>query len=174
MALLHGDDNNRKTYADSGGGGFVRVNGSMNAAVNGAIDAMVWNGEETHLKGRGGTDDDHNTAKKKKKGSEKGLDGTRSAADVASRGEEAGEKASIPFIRLFSFADKFDYFLMFFGTLGAAAHGSAIPVFLLFFGKLLNGLGGENTENIGSSTGTVDKVQYYFMKLFHSNFLSNS
>ncbi|CAM6102646.1 unnamed protein product [Calypogeia fissa] len=72
------------------------------------------------------------------------------------------KQPTVPFIRLFSFADKYDYFLMFFGTLGAAAHGSGIPVFLLFFGKLLNGLGGQQ----GSfSKDTVDKYTLYYVWL---------
>ncbi|CAM6099772.1 unnamed protein product [Calypogeia fissa] len=72
------------------------------------------------------------------------------------------QQPTVPFLRLFSFADKYDYFLMFFGSLGAAAHGCGLPIFLLFLGKLLNGLG----EQRGlSSKDTVEKLTLYLVWL---------
>lgn len=67
------------------------------------------------------------------------------------------QQSTVPFIRLFSFADKYDYLLMFFGSVGAVVHGAAIPIFLLFFGKVLNGLGGQSGA---FSKNTVDKVRH--------------
>ncbi|CAM6101079.1 unnamed protein product [Calypogeia fissa] len=93
--------------------------------------------------------------------------GTLSIPDGEPKKEEADRKKktakikqpTVQFIRLFSFADKYDYFLMFFGTLGAAAHGSGVPIFLLFFGKVLNGLGGSFSKD------TVDKYTLYYVWL---------
>ncbi|MCO5556388.1 hypothetical protein L7F22_009937 [Adiantum nelumboides] len=48
---------------------------------------------------------------------------------------------SIPFYKLFSYADSLDWFLMLIGALGAAVHGAAVPVFFIFFGKLIDTLG---------------------------------
>ncbi|CAO2819633.1 unnamed protein product [Amaranthus hypochondriacus] len=48
---------------------------------------------------------------------------------------------SVPFFKLFSFADPLDYFLMFAGSIGAIAHGASVPVFFIFFGKLINLIG---------------------------------
>lgn len=57
--------------------------------------------------------------------------------------EEKMKKRSknVPFLKLFTFADSLDYLLMFFGTIGAIAHGASVPVFFIFFGKLINLIG---------------------------------
>jgi ATP-binding cassette, subfamily B (MDR/TAP), member 1 len=49
--------------------------------------------------------------------------------------------AKVPFLKLFSFADRWDYVLMTVGSLGACAHGASVPVFFIFFGKLINIIG---------------------------------
>jgi ATP-binding cassette subfamily B (MDR/TAP) protein 1 len=53
--------------------------------------------------------------------------------------EEAAAK--VPFLKLFSFADRWDCVLMAVGSLGACAHGASVPVFFIFFGKLINIIG---------------------------------
>ena len=53
--------------------------------------------------------------------------------------EEKVEK--VPFLKLFSFADRWDYLLMAVGSVGACAHGASVPVFFIFFGKLINIIG---------------------------------
>ncbi|KAL4189056.1 hypothetical protein AMTRI_Chr08g205090 [Amborella trichopoda] len=62
--------------------------------------------------------------------------------------EEAEEMepppAAVPFSRLFAFADGFDWLLMVVGSLAAAAHGTALVVYLHFFGKIVNLLGLQN------------------------------
>jgi ATP-binding cassette subfamily B (MDR/TAP) protein 1 len=42
---------------------------------------------------------------------------------------------------LFRFADKFDKILMFFGSLGAIAIGTALPLFALLWGNMTNSFG---------------------------------
>ncbi|CAK9173411.1 unnamed protein product [Ilex paraguariensis] len=49
--------------------------------------------------------------------------------------------SKVPLIKLFSFADAYDYFLMFVGSIGACIHGASVPVFFIFFGKLINVIG---------------------------------
>lgn len=73
----------------------------------------------------------------------------------AKKVEEVGGSVSI--FKLFAFADPLDYFLIFLGTLGAAVHGCALPVFFLFFGKLLNGFGSyaNQPEKMANIVGTV-------------------
>ncbi|XP_059656832.1 ABC transporter B family member 2-like [Cornus florida] len=57
-------------------------------------------------------------------------------------GEEAAKKAhKVPLLKLFAFADAYDYFLMFVGSIGACIHGASVPVFFIFFGKLINIIG---------------------------------
>ncbi|XP_077237647.1 ABC transporter B family member 2-like [Tasmannia lanceolata] len=53
--------------------------------------------------------------------------------------EEAKQK--VPFFKLFYFADFNDYILMAIGTLAACVHGASVPVFFIFFGKLINIIG---------------------------------
>lgn len=53
-------------------------------------------------------------------------------------GDDQGERSKISFFRLFSFAEEWDYFLMAVGSVGAFVHGASLPVFFIFFGKLLN------------------------------------
>ncbi|GAA0153006.1 ATP-binding cassette [Lithospermum erythrorhizon] len=53
--------------------------------------------------------------------------------------EEKTQK--VPFLKLFTFADAYDYFLMFLGSIGACIHGASVPVFFIFFGKLINIIG---------------------------------
>ncbi|BAF09717.1 ABC transporter B family member 2 [Oryza sativa Japonica Group] len=55
--------------------------------------------------------------------------------------EAAAKVEKVPFLKLFSFADRWDYVLMAVGSLGACAHGASVPVFFIFFGKLINIIG---------------------------------
>ncbi|GER26259.1 ABC transporter family protein [Striga asiatica] len=45
--------------------------------------------------------------------------------------------AAVPFSRLFACADNFDWFLMFVGSVAAAAHGTALVVYLHYFAKIV-------------------------------------
>lgn len=54
---------------------------------------------------------------------------------------EEAAAAKVPFLKLFSFADRWDCVLMAVGSLGACAHGASVPVFFIFFGKLINIIG---------------------------------
>ncbi|KAK9667820.1 hypothetical protein RND81_13G012900 [Saponaria officinalis] len=47
----------------------------------------------------------------------------------------------VAFSKLFSYANTCDYFLMFVGSIGAIIHGVSIPVFFIFFGKMINIIG---------------------------------
>ncbi|XP_060207621.1 ABC transporter B family member 2-like [Lycium barbarum] len=54
-------------------------------------------------------------------------------------GEETKKSIKkVPLLKLFSFADSYDYLLMFLGSIGACIHGASVPVFFIFFGKLIN------------------------------------
>ena len=70
---------------------------------------------------------------------------------------EKKKEQSLPFLQLFAFADKYDWFLMTLGSLGAVVHGSSMPVFFLLFGEMVNGFG-KNQFNFHKMTSEVTKV----------------
>ncbi|KAJ6389026.1 hypothetical protein OIU77_027390 [Salix suchowensis] len=55
--------------------------------------------------------------------------------------EKKKKQHKVPFWKLFAFADSYDYVLMGLGSLGACVHGASVPVFFIFFGKLINIIG---------------------------------
>lgn len=74
---------------------------------------------------------------------------------------EKKKEQSLPFHQLFSFADKYDYLLMFSGSIGAIVHGSSMPIFFLLFGEMINGFG-KNQTDLHKMTHEVCKVTQYF------------
>ncbi|PIA27896.1 hypothetical protein AQUCO_07400020v1 [Aquilegia coerulea] len=77
---------------------------------------------------------------------------------------EKKKEQSLPFYQLFTFADKYDYLLMIGGSLGAFIHGSAMPVFFLLFGEMVNGFG-KNQSDLKKLTEEVSKYALYFVYL---------
>lgn len=66
-------------------------------------------------------------------------------------------KTQVPFYKLFMFADWWDHILIAVGTIGACAHGVAVPVFFLFFGDLIDSFGA-NYNNPNKMGKEVSKV----------------
>ncbi|PIA62615.1 hypothetical protein AQUCO_00200550v1 [Aquilegia coerulea] len=77
---------------------------------------------------------------------------------------EKKKDQSLPFYQLFTFADKYDWFIMSIGSIGAIIHGSAMPVFFLLFGKMVNGFG-QNQSDLHSMVHQVSKYSLYFVYL---------
>ncbi|KAF7138356.1 hypothetical protein RHSIM_Rhsim07G0129600 [Rhododendron simsii] len=72
--------------------------------------------------------------------------GNKEAAknDTETKEREEGEikkPKKVPFRKLFAFADTYDWFLMSVGSVGACIHGASVPVFFVFFGKIINVMG---------------------------------
>ncbi|KAL3499944.1 hypothetical protein ACH5RR_039037 [Cinchona calisaya] len=55
--------------------------------------------------------------------------------------KEKEKPRKVSLIKLFKFADAYDYFLMFVGSIGACIHGASVPVFFIFFGKVIDVIG---------------------------------
>lgn len=72
---------------------------------------------------------------------------------------------SISFIKLFAFADSFDYLLLTIGSMGATIHGCGLPIFALIFGKILHGIGA-NANNPSVVSHIVNKVTTFNVLLF--------
>ncbi|CAJ1931114.1 unnamed protein product [Sphenostylis stenocarpa] len=68
--------------------------------------------------------------------SDRGTFSGDSAADAKSKKEH-----KVSLLKLFSFADFYDCILMAVGSIGACVHGASVPVFFIFFGKLINVIG---------------------------------
>ncbi|KAI3805867.1 hypothetical protein L1987_21754 [Smallanthus sonchifolius] len=70
---------------------------------------------------------------------------------------------SVPFYKLFAFADATDYVLMIAGTVGAIGNGICMPLMTILFGDLLNSFG-ENQNN-DDVVRVVSKVSLKFVYL---------
>ncbi|TVU16303.1 hypothetical protein EJB05_39860 [Eragrostis curvula] len=89
--------------------------------------------------------------------------GSGGGGDAAGDGKKRVDQA-VAFHELFSFADKWDLMLMAAGSLGALAHGAAMPLFFLLFGDLINGFG-KNQTDLRTMTDEVAKYALYFVYL---------
>ncbi|KAG8377946.1 hypothetical protein BUALT_Bualt08G0086700 [Buddleja alternifolia] len=76
----------------------------------------------------------------------------------------SSKKDSVSFFRLFAAADKFDYVLMFIGSIGACLQGAALPVFFVLFGRMINSLGSLSTDPHRFSS-EVSKYALYLVYL---------
>jgi ATP-binding cassette subfamily B (MDR/TAP) protein 1 len=68
--------------------------------------------------------------------------------------EEHEKTKTVPFYKLFAFADSFDFLLMILGTLGSIGNGLGFPLMTLLFGDLIDAFG----ENQTNTTDKVSKV----------------
>jgi ATP-binding cassette, subfamily B (MDR/TAP), member 1 len=91
--------------------------------------------------------------------------------DAAGDGKRKADQA-VAFHELFSFADKWDLMLMAAGSLGALAHGAAMPLFFLLFGDLINGFG-KNQTDLRTMTDEVAKVRSFAPRLIPLLFLAS-
>ncbi|KAI0510743.1 hypothetical protein KFK09_011352 [Dendrobium nobile] len=78
--------------------------------------------------------------------------------------EKKGENNhTVPFYKLFSFADPSDVFLMILGSVGALANGAALPLMTVLFGNLIQSFGG--AKDIHDVVHRVSKVSLEFVYL---------
>ena len=71
------------------------------------------------------------------------------------KNKEGGTK-TVPYYKLFSFADSLDYLLMSVGTISAIGNGVCMPLMTIIFGEVVNSFGG--TENNKEVVDAVSKV----------------
>ncbi|KAK7843585.1 abc transporter b family member 11 [Quercus suber] len=79
------------------------------------------------------------------------------------KSKEDEKTNTVPFRKLFSFADSTDILLMILGTIGAVGNGICMPLMTVLFGDLINSFGqNQNSPNI---VATVSKVCLKFVYL---------
>lgn len=83
---------------------------------------------------------------------------------TAKKDEEHEKTKTVPFYKLFAFADSFDFLLMILGTLGSIGNGLGFPLMTLLFGDLIDAFGQNQTNT--DVTAKVSKVnQTMFLSL---------
>ncbi|GBG64162.1 hypothetical protein CBR_g40861 [Chara braunii] len=92
-----------------------------------------------------------------------------------SKGDESGNKKKAPealpgvsYLSLYRFADSVDALLILLGTLGAVGTGAGFPVFFIFFGKMVDKLGGlqsAGSANRGNLVKETEEYVLYFVYL---------
>ncbi|KAL1550313.1 ABC transporter B member 11 [Salvia divinorum] len=83
-----------------------------------------------------------------------------SAAAVEKEGQPEG--STVPFHRLFAFADPVDQVLMVVGSVGAVGNGLCMPLMTILFGDLIDSFGQNQTDDVVS---VVSKVALKFVYL---------
>ncbi|XP_016647146.1 PREDICTED: ABC transporter B family member 4-like [Prunus mume] len=78
-----------------------------------------------------------------------------------SKSKEDGTK-TVPYYKLFSFADSLDYLLMSIGTISAIGNGVCMPLMTIIFGDVINSFGGS-----GNNKDVVDAVSKVALKFVY-------
>ncbi|CAK9325689.1 unnamed protein product [Citrullus colocynthis] len=77
--------------------------------------------------------------------------------------EEEEKDKFVPFLKLFSFADSYDYMLMFVGSIGGIGNGAGMPLMTVLFGELINTFG--SNQGAHDIVSAVSKVCVKFVYL---------
>ena len=79
--------------------------------------------------------------KKRKNDDEEEEEEEEDGKEMKKKKKKEEKNNKVAFYKLFAFADFYDYVLMSIGSIGACIHGASVPVFFIFFGKLINIIG---------------------------------
>ncbi|KAJ6795680.1 ABC transporter B family member 11-like isoform X2 [Iris pallida] len=85
------------------------------------------------------------------------------ANGAKSENQDKNTEQSVPFFKLFSFADSTDYLLMATGSIASIASGASMPLMILFLGNLIQAFGG--AHNPKDVLHRVTKVCLLFVYL---------
>ncbi|CAL9237236.1 unnamed protein product [Arabidopsis halleri] len=89
--------------------------------------------------------------------------GKEEVKKTENKDEEHEKTKTVPFYKLFAFADSFDFLLMILGTLGSIGNGLGFPLMTLLFGDLIDAFGQNQTNT--DVTAKVSKVALKFVWL---------
>lgn len=112
--------------------------------------------EENGLNGVAGTQE-AGTSKTYEEEEEKnpGINGNLQEAKKSKEDEKTN---SVPFHKLFSFADSIDILLMIVGTIGAVGNGISLPLMTIFLGDTINAFGQNQNKDV---VHVVSKVNIF-------------
>jgi len=77
---------------------------------------------------------------------------------IGKRDIQKEKPKTVPFHKLFSFADSIDILLMIVGTIGAIGNGLGLPLTTLLFGQMIDSFG-RNQSNTDDVVEQVSKVK---------------
>ncbi|XP_073111688.1 ABC transporter B family member 11 isoform X3 [Elaeis guineensis] len=97
----------------------------------------------------------------------KGVERDKDVANTNKQQDSKEKKNSVPYCRLFSFADTADLVLMVTGSVAAVANGVSLPLMTILFGELINILG--KTTDAHIVVHEVSKVALKFIYLGVAN-----
>eukprot|EP00258_Populus_trichocarpa_P025344 XP_024441363.1 ABC transporter B family member 11 isoform X2 [Populus trichocarpa] len=112
--------------------------------------------------GRNGESMDEATTSKRQEGKEKSS-GPNKELEKQERSKEDEKTKTVPFPKLFSFADSTDTVLMIIGSIGAVGNGISLPLMSILLGDVINSFGqNQHNENV---VHLVSKVSLKFVYL---------
>lgn len=81
--------------------------------------------------------------------------------------EESSSGYTVPFYKLFAFADSKDVVLMLLGTVGSIANGAALPLMTVLFGNLIDAFGGALSQHeVVNRVAKVYPFSLFYFSLF--------
>ncbi|KAJ6400887.1 hypothetical protein OIU84_016334 [Salix udensis] len=113
--------------------------------------------------GRNGGKDMDKASTSKSQDSEEKSSGGRGDQQKPGKSKGDEETKTVPFLKLFSFADSTDILLMILGTIGAVGNGASIPIMSILFGDLINSFG--QNQNGKDVVNFISKVSLKFVYL---------
>ncbi|KAG6598933.1 ABC transporter B family member 11, partial [Cucurbita argyrosperma subsp. sororia] len=105
---------------------------------------------------------DHQPSSSRTNGIEKSSNKNGNQQDLKNKKGD-GKTNSVPFYKLFSFADSTDVLLMIVGSIGAIGNGLSLPLMTILFGELTDSFGGN--QNSSDIVKVVSKVCLKFVYL---------
>nr|KYP57637.1 ABC transporter B family member 4 [Cajanus cajan] len=109
------------------------------------------------MAGENGEEKKHDDANASENGA-----GSSTSGERVEKSKEKEKQETVPFHKLFVFADTTDILLMAVGIIGAIGNGLGLPIMTLLFGQLINGFGSNQQNDV---VGVVSKISLKFVYL---------
>lgn len=115
--------------------------------------------EENGLNGKANTQEEATTSSRGALETEAvGSSGQTENQHDSKKSKDEEKPGTVPFHKLFSFADSYDMLLMIVGTIGAVGNGLCLPIMTILFGELIDSFG--QNQNNNDVVDAVSKVKF--------------